>query len=133
MASAVVSTSLDTKLDTKKTTPSAKMAATPSKVETKTETKTETGKEPEIKLPEETKKTSKKRKTEETPEGEHQDSESGSWMIVAKSIKMFLKQNNVHCGSDALPALNASLAQSLQSAVKRAQANGRKTIKGCDF
>ena len=61
--------------------------------------------------------------------------ESGTWLIVAKSVRMYLKNNEtaMHCGADALPALNAKLADLLRDAMQRAQCNGRKTLKACDF
>jgi len=61
--------------------------------------------------------------------------ESGTWLIVAKAVRMHLKNHEVsmHCGSDALPALNAKLADLIKDAIGRAQTNGRKTLKACDF
>jgi hypothetical protein len=61
--------------------------------------------------------------------------ETGTWLIVAKAVRMHLKNNetSMHCGADALPALNAKLADMLRDAMQRAQCNGRKTLKGCDF
>ena len=71
-------------------------------------------------------------------EGCEEDSkapESGTWLIVAKAVRQYLKNNEtaMHCGADALPALNAKLADLLRDAMQRAQQNGRKTLKGCDF
>uniref|UniRef100_A0A6C0BZR0 Uncharacterized protein n=1 Tax=viral metagenome TaxID=1070528 RepID=A0A6C0BZR0_9ZZZZ len=61
--------------------------------------------------------------------------ESGSWLIVAKAVRMHLKSHEtaMHCGSDALPALNLKLADMIQGAIVRAKSNGRKTLKACDF
>ena len=61
--------------------------------------------------------------------------ESGNWLIVAKAVRSHLKTHEVsmHCGSDALPALNLKLADLIHDAIGRAQNNGRKTIKACDF
>ena len=61
--------------------------------------------------------------------------ESGTWLIVAKAVRQYLQNNEtaMHCGADALPALNAKLADLLRDAMHRAQQNGRKTLKGCDF
>lgn len=61
--------------------------------------------------------------------------DSGSWLIVAKAVRMHLKSHEtaMHCGSDALPALNAKLADMIRDAIVRAQGNGRKTLKACDF
>ena len=67
--------------------------------------------------------------------GEEKQLESGTWLIVAKAVRMHLKNNEVsmHCGADALPALNAKLAEFIKDAIVRASANGRKTLKACDF
>ena len=61
--------------------------------------------------------------------------ESGNWLIVAKAVRSHLKNSEVpmHCGSDALPALNVKLADMIKEAIGRAQSNGRKTLKACDF
>lgn len=61
--------------------------------------------------------------------------ETGTWLIVAKAVRQHLKnhETSMHCGSDALPALNAKLADIIREAIARAHANGRKTLKGCDF
>ena len=61
--------------------------------------------------------------------------ETGTWLIVAKAVRMHLKnhEHSMHCGADALPALNAKLSELINDAVQRAVANGRKTLKQCDF
>ena len=84
-------------------------------------------------------KTNKRRKmaTEDpatTTEGEEKTAE-GTWLIVAKAVRMHLKNHEVamHCGSDALPALNAKVTELINDAITRSQSNGRKTIKASDF
>ncbi len=61
--------------------------------------------------------------------------ETGTWLIVAKAVRMHLKnhEHSMHCGADALPALNAKLSEMINDAVQRAVSNGRKTLKQCDF
>ena len=61
--------------------------------------------------------------------------ESSSWLIVAKAVRMHLKsyETAMHRGSDSLPALNAKLADMIKDAIVRAQSNGPKTMKACDF
>ena len=61
--------------------------------------------------------------------------ESGTWLIVAKAVRLYLKNHEtaMHCGSDALPALNAKITEALNDACGRAKLNGRRTIKRCDF
>lgn len=67
-------------------------------------------------------------------EGDEKSAE-GSWLIVAKAVRMHLKNHEtaMHCGSDALPALNAKVAELINDAIARSQSNGRKTIKASDF
>jgi hypothetical protein len=57
------------------------------------------------------------------------------WLIVAKSVRQLLKNlpNGVHCGADALPAVNAKLHCILIEAATRAHENGRKTLKASDL
>ena len=66
---------------------------------------------------------------------EEKTPDSGTWLIVAKAVRMHLKnhEHSMHCGSDALPALNAKLADMIRDAMNRAHLNGRKTLKACDF
>jgi len=67
-------------------------------------------------------------------EGEKQEGGS-SWLVVAKTVKTMLKSypTPMHCGADALPALNAKISELINEAVGRALANGRKTLKNSDF
>jgi|APCry1669189000_1035189.scaffolds.fasta_scaffold00739_5 hypothetical protein len=70
------------------------------------------------------------------PEDLEKTGEPGSWLIVAKTVRGLLKSNPsaaMHCGSDALPALNAKVVELIQEAIARAVANNRKTLKSCDF
>jgi len=68
--------------------------------------------------------------TEKEPGGE-----SGNCMIVAKAVRMALKNSStpMHCGADAIPALNSKVMEFINDASARAIANGRKTLKSCDF
>jgi len=61
--------------------------------------------------------------------------ETANWLVVAKTVRGLLKASPtpMHCGSDALPALNAKVSELINEAVGRALANGRKTLKNCDF
>lgn len=62
--------------------------------------------------------------------------EPGTWLIVAKTVRGLLKSNPaypMHCGSDALPALNARVVELIQEGMARAVANNRKTLKSADF
>ena len=72
-----------------------------------------------------------------TEEAEREDRtpETGTWLIVAKAVRSHLKNHelSMHCGADALPALNAKLVELINDAIQRASANGRKTLKQSDF
>ena len=76
-------------------------------------------------------KESKSQRSAALEEGE----EDSKALVVAKALREHLKNNEtpMHCGADALPALNAKIADLLRDAMHRAQKNGRKTLKGCDF
>lgn len=62
-------------------------------------------------------------------------SEGANWLVVGKTVRGLLKASPtpMHCSSDALPALNAKVSELINDAIGRALANGRKTIKNCDF
>ena len=74
---------------------------------------------------------SKRQRSAALEEGE----EDSRALVVAKAVRQYLKSNEatMHCGADALTALNAKLTELLRDAMQRAQENGRKTLKGCDF
>ena len=63
--------------------------------------------------------------------------EDSKAMSVAKAaaVRQYLKNNEtpMDCDADALLALNAKLAELLRAAARRAQQNGRKTLKGYDI
>lgn len=61
--------------------------------------------------------------------------EEVAWLVVAKSVKTLLKNQepSMHCGHDALPAINEAIKDVILNAVKRAVGNGRKTLKACDI
>lgn len=62
-------------------------------------------------------------------------SEGSGTLVVAKAVRTLLKNHTtpMHCGSDALPALNAKIVELINEAMGRALANGRKTLKNSDF
>jgi len=59
----------------------------------------------------------------------------GSALVVAKAVRTLLKNHPtpMHCGGDALPALNSKVSDIIFEAMGRALANGRKTLKSSDF
>ena len=72
---------------------------------------------------------------EEGGEGEKIVGENTGALVVAKAVRTLLKNHTtpMHCGSDALPALNSKIQDIIYEAIGRALANGRKTLKNSDF
>ena len=68
-------------------------------------------------------------------ETEEKAPETGNYLIVHKAVRQYLKNNvfSMHCGADAIPAINAKVQEFLDDACKRAHGNNRKTLKACDF
>lgn len=53
--------------------------------------------------------------------------------VVASKAKEFLKGMDRNVASDALAGLNGVVEWYLEQAAKRAEANGRKTVRAHDF
>jgi len=54
-------------------------------------------------------------------------------LLVASKVKEAIKEKGCNTSGDALDALNMWMHWLLDQAAKRADANGRKTVKGHDF
>jgi uncharacterized membrane protein YebE (DUF533 family) len=54
-------------------------------------------------------------------------------LLVGSKTKAALKGMDVNVAGDALDALNEQVYWQIQQAAARAQANGRKTVRGHDF
>ena len=54
-------------------------------------------------------------------------------LLVGSKAKAALKAHGVNVGGDALENLNLVVHWYIDQAVKRAQANGRKTVRSHDF
>ena len=54
-------------------------------------------------------------------------------LLVGSKTKDALKAHGVNVGGDALPMLNSVVHWYIEQAAKRAQANGRKTVRAHDF
>ena len=54
-------------------------------------------------------------------------------LLVGSKTKAALKAMHVNVAGDALDALNEQVYWQIQQAAARAQANGRKTVRGHDF
>jgi hypothetical protein len=57
----------------------------------------------------------------------------GSMLVVAKSVRTYLKDRNSHCGADVIPQLNLLVKDLVDAGIRRAQANQRKTLKAADM
>jgi histone H3/H4 len=54
-------------------------------------------------------------------------------LLVASKTKQVLKDAGCNVSGDALDSLNELMHWYLEQAAKRAEANGRKTVRGHDF
>ena len=54
-------------------------------------------------------------------------------LLVASKVKESIKEQGCNTAGDALDALNGWVHWLIEQATKRAEANGRKTVKGHDF
>ena len=53
--------------------------------------------------------------------------------VVKSMVKQAISKSKMHSSSDMVDSLNALIGWYLQEAVKRAKANGRKTVRGYDI
>lgn len=58
---------------------------------------------------------------------------SGEILIVGSKMKDAIRSNDCNVSSDVIEALNERVHSLIADAVKRCQANGRKTVRGTDF
>ncbi len=54
-------------------------------------------------------------------------------LVVGSKAKSVIKEAGCNVGGDALEGLNSVVHWYIEQAAKRAQANGRKTVKAHDF
>ena len=57
----------------------------------------------------------------------------GEMMLVGSKVKAAIKKGGCNTAGDALEGLNGVVAWYIEQAVKRAKANGRKTVRTHDF
>lgn len=69
------------------------------------------------------KKTTKKKTTKKTSE----------MLLVGSKVKAALKESDVNVSADAIEGLNQWVYLLIEQATKRAEANGRKTVRAHDF
>ena len=53
-------------------------------------------------------------------------------VVVASKIKAYIRSKKCMCGADAIEALSDSIYCSMDRAIKRAEANRRRTVKAQD-
>ncbi len=53
--------------------------------------------------------------------------------VVASKIKEIVKKENMNMASDFAEALSGKVEELVKAAVKRAQGNGRKTVRAVDL
>ena len=58
---------------------------------------------------------------------------AGDMLLVGSKTKAVLKEHGVNVAGDALDGLNSVIYWHLDQAAKRAEANGRKTVRAHDF
>ena len=54
-------------------------------------------------------------------------------LVVTSKIKEAVSAAGMNCASDTPDAVSAMVSEAVKKAVKRAQANGRKTVRPEDF
>jgi histone H3/H4 len=54
-------------------------------------------------------------------------------LLIASKVREVIRGHNCNTAGDALDGLNAWVHMLIEQATKRAQANGRKTIRAHDF
>jgi len=77
------------------------------------------------------KKAAKKTRAKKTTK--KKAAKTAEMLLVGSKVKAALRSYNVNVASDAAEALNNVVHWYIEQAVKRAQANGRKTVRPHDF
>jgi len=58
---------------------------------------------------------------------------SPSDFIVKSKVKTLLAEADMRISGDAWNDVGHQVTRAVKQAIRRAQANGRKTVRGCDF
>ncbi len=53
--------------------------------------------------------------------------------VYKSKLYEVLKANGMRLSGDAIDAVDEMVEKAIKKAAERAKANGRKTVKGCDF
>ena len=54
-------------------------------------------------------------------------------LVVKSKIKVLLAESEMRGSAEIYNELGHTVTRAVKNAIRRAQANGRKTVKGCDF
>ena len=54
-------------------------------------------------------------------------------LVVVKSVRAVLKEADLFCAAETLPALNARVRDLVDRAAARAKANGRRVVRPSDL
>ena len=57
----------------------------------------------------------------------------GGVYVVQSKLRELIKKGKMKCSSCVFDAVNSHLGDTVGRAIKRAQANGRRTLRGSDF
>jgi histone H3/H4 len=53
--------------------------------------------------------------------------------VVGSKVKALVKESGMNTAGTLIDAVDAKVSELVKDAVKRAQANGRKTVRDCDI
>lgn len=79
------------------------------------------------------KKKTTKRKAAKSRKSTKKAPKAGEMLLVGSKVKNAIRSHNMNVGGDAADALNMVVYWYIDQAAKRAQANGRKTVRAHDF
>jgi len=74
-----------------------------------------------------------KKKTTTKKSSSEKASSEAEVLLVASKVKASIQAQGANVGSDALQGLNGWVHWLIEQASKRAEANGRKTVRAHDF
>ncbi len=79
------------------------------------------------------KKKTTKRKASKSRKSAKKGPKAGEMLLVGSKVKNAIRSHKMNVGGDAADALNMVVYWYIEQAATRAQANGRKTVRGHDF
>jgi len=79
------------------------------------------------------KKKTTKRKAAKGSKSTKKAPKAAEMLLVGSKVKNAIRAHNMNVGGDAADSLNMVVYWYIEQAAKRAQANGRKTVRAHDF